>query len=334
MKQKSFSTLYSGGYQNGEFHQLMLAILISEFHSFQLFKLEDTPEAVEVYFSQAYVKACRSIQGIMGKDPQGSGNMSSKVGLKAVASVAAAGLATASVTDVADDILNFPTIPQIPEFDLNESLPQNIPQIFHQENIPVMILLDLMCTSAKTWTVCHHLLDTIKSRQPPVPQSKADESAQSLEPKTTVSMSRQRVNKIRTFYDIVAQFQCLLQLGAEDQIPSKEQATLARTFQKSMQYFLSNATQSLSAEKSKQLEILHQNLTKFISRVEESFQQYHAKGHATTLRSEVRQRLGSTGSQSSKSKQDKPLIHHCMKQLIQTLEKEIPSGGVVAMISR
>ncbi|XP_053395117.1 zinc finger FYVE domain-containing protein 26-like [Mercenaria mercenaria] len=321
-------TLLTMSIRKGQFTQTKQII--------KLFKLENTQEAVEVYFSQAYHKACRSIQGIMGKDSQSFGTEPSKMGLKAIASAAAAGLATASVTDVTDDILKFPTIPQIPKIDLHESLPQNIVQIFQQDNIPVMILLDLMCSSAKSWDVCNHLLDTIKSHQPPKPQSKADDSAKSLEPKNTVPVPRQRVNKIRTFSDIVEQIQCLLHLGAEDQISSKEQTTLARSYQKSVQYFLNIATHSLSAEKSKQYEVLNQSLSKYISKVEEAFQQSKVKGQPSPSRSEFRQRIGSTGSQSSVSgsKSDRPLVHHCMKQLIHALEKEVPAGGVISQIAR
>ena len=298
-----------------------------------MFKLEDTPEAVEIYFSQAYHKACHSLQGIMGKDSSSTATESSKMGLRAVASAAAAGLATASVTDVADNILKFPTIPQIPKIDLHESLPHNIVQVFNQDNIPVMILLDLMCSSAKSWNVCNHLLDTIKSRQPQKPQSKAEDSVQSLETKTSVPVSRQRVIKIKTFAEIVDQIQCLLQLGVEEEIPSKEQTAFAKTFQKSVQYYLSNATLSLSAEKNKQFELLNQSLSKYISKVEEAFQQVKVKGQVNQSRSEFRQRIGSTGSQSG-SKSERPMVHHCMKQLIQTLEKEVPPGGVVSLVLR
>lgn len=325
---------------------------------------------MEVYFSQAYHKACRSIQGIVGKEPQNPGAIPSKMGLKAVASAAAAGLATASVSDVADNILKFPTIPQMPKIELGENVPQNIVQIFQQENMPVIILLDLMCSSAKSWDVCNHLIDTIKSHQLSQPQSSAgDTSVQNKETKDQVAVAKQRVNKIRTLPDAVAQIQHLLQLGAEDQIPSKEQTTLAKTFQKSVQYFLSHATHSLSADKSRQSAMLNQNLAKFVSRVEEAFLSNKTKGHVTTVRSEDRQRLGSMGSESprleaqqrlgsmepqspkssedrqrlggtgpqsprSGSKLDKPSIHHFMKQLIHTLEKEVPTGGIVSLISR
>jgi hypothetical protein len=300
------------------------------FQFFQLFKLEDTPEAVEILFSQAYHKACRAIQSILEKDSQTTIREPRKMELKAVASAAAAGLVTASVSDVADDILKFPTIPKIPKIDLHESLPRNVVQLFCQENIPVMILLDLMCSSAKTWNVCNHLLDTIRSHQPKKPQPEIDDSSQSLEIKTSVPLSRQRVVKIRTFADILDQIQCLLCLGAEDQIPSKEQ----ETFQKSVQYYLINATLPLTADKTKQCEQLNQSLSKCISKAEEAFQQNKVKGHHNQSRSEFRQRMGSTGSQSSLSgsKSDRPTVHHYMKQLIRTLEKEVPSGGVITII--
>ncbi|XP_052767439.1 zinc finger FYVE domain-containing protein 26-like isoform X2 [Mya arenaria] len=315
----------------------------------KLFKLENRPEAVEFYFSQAFQKAFRSILGITGKETAPSGNLQSKSGsaptkfstlpnksgLQAIANVAAAGLATASVTGVADEILKFSPIPQLPVIGKADDLPNNIAQIFKPENVPVMILMDLTFTAGKTWDVCNHLMSVTKSHLPKQ-EMIAESPIQTLEPKNVKTVPKQRVNKILTFREIFYKMQEILNLGVEDEIPSKEHILLAKTFQKSAQHFLCHATFSLKADKNKELATLRQNQSKYVLKVEEAFSHHKSKGQGhlspesrtERLMSEVRERLGSQGSRS-----EKPVIHHSMKQLINFMEKDIPASGILALVT-
>ncbi|KAL4238418.1 hypothetical protein ACF0H5_003126 [Mactra antiquata] len=326
------ATLLTMSIRKGQFTQTKQII--------KLFKLEDRPETAEVYFAQAYHKACRSLQSVNGSMPQTPGTSSSKTGLRAVANAAAAGLTTASVSDIAEDILTFPTLPKVTKIDVNENLPQNIVDIFQSENLPVMILLDLATTSAKTWDVCNHLVDSIRSHLPSKSDAKSEEFAQSTDSKSVVNLSKQRVHKIRTFSDFVSQLQNVLQLGVEDDIPSREKAAFSKTFQKSIQYYLSHGAHSLNAEKDKSLALLFQNLHKYVHKVEEAFQIVE-KGNAATdlannsVKLDSQQRLVTQEHKPrSSSSTDRPVLHHCMKQLIHSLEKEVPDGGLVAFISK
>jgi len=300
----------------------------------QLFKLEDRPEAIELYFAQAYQKACRAMQGISSKDTPGTSGGAGRSGLQAIAKAAAAGLATATVTDVADDILNFPTIPQLPVVEKSEGLPVNIACVLNQENVSAMILSDLAYTVGKTWDICKHLMSMIKTKLPAKATKLVEAQVQTLEPKSAKTVPKQRVNKIKTFQELFEMLENLLKLGTEDDIPSKEHALLAKTFQKSVQQFLCHANFSLDADKNKQYATLRQNLAKHITKVEEAFVYQRSKGHSPETRSvlsEVRERLGSHGS---RSEGQKPSIHHSMKHLIALMEKEVPAAGILAFVNR
>lgn len=296
---------------------------------YQLFKLEDRPETTEVYFSQAYQKACRTVQGLLGSDTPSTG----KSGLQAIAKAAAAGLATASVTDVADDILKFPTLPKLPVIENCDTLPKNIAQNFDPNNLPVMILMDLMLSSAKTWDVCNKLMVSIKPLLPTSSQT-SNLVSQTTEGKTSsAAVSKQRVSKIRTFHDFCVQIQSVLSLGADGEVPSKEQMMMSKAFQKSIQHFLCNCTLSLTADKNREYATLCQSLSKYVCKAEEAFNQHRSRSKSH-MRSESPGRPMRSESPVSRSLQEKPGIHHCMKQLIRVLEKDIPAQGVLCLLNR
>lgn len=281
---------------------------------------------MEFYFFQAYQKACRALQGIVGNDTTSR----NKSGLQAIASAAAAGLATASVTDIADDILKFPTLPEIPAVRKCETLPRNIAQNLDSNNLPMIILLDLMFSSANSWDVCHKLMEVIKPHIKNKKQT-SDSSLHPSESQNSVTVSKQRVSKIRTFQDFAVQMQSVLHLGAEDEIPSKEQMMLSKTFQKSIQHYLCHGTSSIIASKNREYVTLCQNLSKHVAKVNEALSHTKPRSHTTP-----ESPLGSRRSASpvSRSPQDKLAIHHCMKVLVNFLEKEVPASGILSLINR
>ena len=288
--------------------------------------MEDRQETVEFYFYQAYQKACRTIQSITSNDTPSQ----SKPGLQAIASAAAAGLANASVTDVADDILKFPTLPKIPYLQNVECLPKNVVQNLEPNNLPLILLLDLMFSSAKSWDVCNKLMDTVK---PHLKNSKqiADVGMNLPETKSSVAVSKQRVSRIRTFPEFITHIQAILDLGTEDEIPSKEQMMLSKTFQKSIQHLLCKCTSSFTAEKNKEYVTLCQNLAKYTAKVDEAFRYTRKSSHMTP---ESPRGSPSSSSTGPRSQQEKVSIHHSMKQLIHTLEKDVPASGILALVNR
>ncbi|KAH3847795.1 hypothetical protein DPMN_090125 [Dreissena polymorpha] len=304
----------------------------------KLFKLDATPEAVEVYFSQAMEKAVHAVQRSPGKDTQGQGV---KVGLRGVAAAAAAGLANVTISDIADELLKSPHLPEIP-VPLNVvSLPINIAQVLCKDNGPLIILLDLMLIATNSWEVCSHLMASITSKLAghtvPVDSSTAAQDSRN-------ASTKQRVSKIRTFPDIVSQLQKLLNLGIEEEIPSREHILLSRTFQRSLQHYLSHATLSLSAEKNKEYVILCQNLAMCISRTNDAFTLSKSKSPGSpesTAQSMVvderersRSRLSSGSRSRLGSAADRPVIHHCFKQLIHLMEKDVPASGLLAFVNK
>lgn len=289
-----------------------------------------------MYFSQALEKAVHAVQRSPGKDTQGSGV---KAGLRGVAAAAAAGLANVTISDVADELLKSPHLPDV-SVPLNvESLPSNIAQVLRKDNVPLIILLDLMMIAANSWEVCSHLMSSITSKLAGL-TFPVDSSIDAQDPRN--ASTKQRVSRIRTFPDIVSQLQKLLNLGIEEDIPSREHILLSRTFQRSLQHYLSHATLSLSAEKNKEYVIICQNLAKCISRTNEAFTLSKSKSPgspestAQSIVVDERERSRSRMSSGSRSGSNaaRPVIHHCFKQLIHLMEKDVPANGLLVFVNK
>ena len=297
---------------------------------------------MEVYFSQAFQKASRSIQTITPSTPPASSTQSgSRLSMKLLANVAAAGVANVSVSNIADELLGFPTLPKLPKIDKDVPISQHIKQNFVPESIPVIILMDLMCTAGRSWEVCNHLMDSIKTRLPENMKS-GTEIIPSADAGSASASKKHKGSKIQTFTDVLACFEKLLHLGADGQFPHQEPSALSKQLQKSVCYYLNQAVYSLDAEKCKQYAVFCQNMTKYVGKVQEAFKQQKklerekSEAFQQSGRLELSQRRGSTDSVRSRvgSNTDQPVVHHRMKQLIHILEKEIPEGGLIALMGR
>lgn len=305
----------------------------------KLCKLEERPESMEVYFSQAFQKASRSIQTITTSTPPSpSAHTGGRLSMKSLANVAAAGVANVSVSNIADELLGFPTLPKLPTLDKDLSISQHIKQNFIPESVPVMILLDLMCTAGRSWEVCNHLMDSIKSRLPDAYKTTA-EKASSADVIIGAGSKKPKGSKVQTFAEVLTCLESLLHLGADDQFPRQEPSVLCKQLQKSVSNYLNQATASLNAEKCKQYAVVCQNMARYIDKVKEAFKQQKKQELEKTESlqlSGTHHRRGSTDSVRSRvgSNTDHPVVHHRMKQLIHVLEKEIPDGGLVQLMRR
>ena len=290
---------------------------------------------MEVYFSQAFQKAFRSIQTITtSTTPTSPGQTGSRLSMKSLANVAAAGVANVSVSNIADELLGFPTLPKLPKLDKDVTIPQHIKLNFIPESVPVMILLDLMCTAGRSWEVCNHLMDSVKSRLPENFKG-TSEVVSSADAVGTSGSKKQKGSKIQTFADILTCLEKLLHLGADEQFPHQEPSALSKQLQKSISKYLNQAVYSLNSEKCKQYAVLSQNMSRYVEKVEEAFKQ-DKKQERDKNESSQRQRRDSTDSirLRSGSSVDQPEIHHRMKQLIHVLEKEVPDGGLTSLMGR
>ena len=299
---------------------------------------------MEVYFSQAFQKASRSVQTITASTPPSPSSPSgSRLSMKSLANVAAAGVANVSVSNIADELLGFPTLPKLPSLEKDIQVPQHIKQNFIPESVPVIILLDLLCTAGRSWEVCNHLMDNIKSRLPESYKIPIDKvlSADAI---NMTGNKKQKGNKIQTFSEVLSCLEKLLHLGADEQsqFPHQEPSALSKHLQKSVSSYLNQAVYSLKAEKCKQYAIFCQNMSKYVAKTQDAFKQQkkqeleRSESFQLSGRSEGHQRRGSTDSVRSRkeSNMDQPVVHHRMKQLIHVLEKEIPEGGLISLMGR
>ena len=257
--------------------------------------------------------------------------------MKSLANVAAAGVANVSVSNIADELLGFPTLPKLPKIDKDSPVPQHIKLNFIPENVPVIILMDLMCTAGRSWEVCNHLMDSIKGRLPETMKS-GTEVIPSADVTSVSASKKHKSSKIQSFTDVLGCFEKLLHLGADEQFPHQEPSALSKQLQKSVCHYLNQAVYSLNAEKCKQYAVFCQNMTKYVKKVQDAFKQQkkEEREKSESFRFELSQRRGSTDSIRSRvgSSTDQPVVHHRMKQLIHILEKEVPEGGLMAFMGR
>ncbi|XP_046355808.2 zinc finger FYVE domain-containing protein 26-like isoform X1 [Haliotis rufescens] len=132
----------------------------------KLFKLEKSEAAEEVSFSEAYHKAANKVATLESSTRERTGASSNlgRPSMKALAKVAAAGVASASLSNVTDELLSGQIIPSLPKPKTTSNMPENIMRLFKEIDVSTAILLDLVCTSCRTWDLCNKLFDIIKTK--------------------------------------------------------------------------------------------------------------------------------------------------------------------------
>jgi len=239
----------------------------------QLLKLEDRPEVIEVPFSQAYNEAIRKLHGL---NVSGYGTKSSKPGktsMNALASVAAAGVATISINGVADKLLSITQLPRVPRRSKAWGVvPSQLEWCFQQENAGGVILFDLLCIGCRTWEMCNNMVDIIKSHlnvPKTVKDSKTMEQGYTLRKGSGEDSKRSSRTdlKLKSLNDVLRQFEKLLQLGADIE-GSSQQNVLIALYKHSIQTFLQTATLSLSSEDCKTYACFVSEMKKCVDRVE------------------------------------------------------------------
>ncbi|XP_036363256.1 zinc finger FYVE domain-containing protein 26-like [Octopus sinensis] len=132
----------------------------------KLFKMEDSAEVAEVTFLEAFLKAVNQIQAYCKQ----AHNLSlsdftstSKDSMKQLASVAAAGVATATISSCAAELLSISVYPHLPTPQNIASLVPNYSAFFSADNLSAMILFDLACSACKTYDTSSMILESIKA---------------------------------------------------------------------------------------------------------------------------------------------------------------------------
>lgn len=133
----------------------------------KLFKMEESAEVAEVGFLEAFSKAVKQMQALCSQGNQGPSmpeRLPMKDTMKQLASVAAAGIATATISTCADELLSIPVLPFLPKPKNIANLTPNYVAFFNPDNLSAMILFDLACSASCTYGTSNMLLDSIQSR--------------------------------------------------------------------------------------------------------------------------------------------------------------------------
>ncbi|KAL3872697.1 hypothetical protein ACJMK2_035906 [Sinanodonta woodiana] len=296
----------------------------------KLFKLENHTETIEVYFSQAYSKAFKNVQSLTDAEQSSLPSLTpGRLSMKSLANVAAASIATVSITTIVDDLLSFNMIPQMPKIETDKSIPVQISQNLEPGNIPMMILLDLACAAGKTWKVCNHLMDNIKSRysrNPAVVNTSSSSSGETV----TVDQGRRSRSEIRGFEQVLSEFEQIVHLGADESFPGLEQASLVKQYRKSLRHFLTQASLPLTAEKYKNYVLFCRSMSKHVDNVDTSLEESSKEGS----RDDITIHHDSSPTRSRSSSMMQSPLHIAMKQLIHLVDKDVPGGGILSIFNR
>ncbi|GAB1601368.1 finger FYVE domain-containing 26-like [Argonauta hians] len=132
----------------------------------KLFKMEDSAEVAEVSFLESFIKAVNQIQLYCKQASNRSPAdfvPTSKDSMKQLASVAAAGVATAPISSCTAELLSIPVFPHLPTPHNVSSLVPNYSAFFSPDNLSAMILFDLACSACKTYDTSSMILESIKT---------------------------------------------------------------------------------------------------------------------------------------------------------------------------
>lgn len=300
------------------------------FHKFQLFNLESSPEGIEVRFSEPYLAASKKLHNLGGISRQRSipKVKSGKLSISALASVAAAGVATASVVNITDELLRSTNLPSLPMPKDLSSLVPSVSKHFKPELVSAMILFDLACSSCKTWDVCNNMLDVVKAHVPQPP---------TLDVLNTQGNEPRRPNDdgMVGFQQFLSDTETRVHLGNAPTSINDDHTS--SPFKQSIQEYLTLASQSLSCNGLRQMIHSSSEIHKAVTRVENTFME-----HKREIFTHSPQLSGSSGGLSRENsprsspkslrkstKPEQPPVHNAMKQLILVLEQQTPPGGAL-----
>lgn len=307
----------------------------------QLQKLDDRPEATEVKFAQQYSAAVRKLLSLNIGSQKNVPSKPGQLSMKALGSVAAAGVATVSVSSVADELLSISKLPKIPQPKCKTVHTPRLDCCFQQENCSSMILFDLLCIGCRSWEMCNNMIDSIKSKR--ITHDKVDNK------KTLrhVSDKGDKVySRMKDIWDVTDLFEVLLQQGADIDGSQKQfsiKNVLLTFYKHSIQALLKTATIPLYPEYCEAYARLLTDLKVSIDKVEHVFQVYGklpAEGlihklDKTGLYTSPNSKISPKSSPSKTGDPtDKPVIHIAMKGLIGVLQQDLPPGGLVKLFTR
>ncbi|KAK3093553.1 hypothetical protein FSP39_017239 [Pinctada imbricata] len=303
----------------------------------KLLRLENKPEAVEVKFAEVYNRCAKKLQGLHTSN-QGNLGKSAKPGkmtLKALGNVAAAGVANVSITGIAEELLNDVELPKI---HTGRSLCiSKLMTSTDFDNVPSIILFDLLCTSCKTWELCNNMIDILKSKLSEGNRKVSFSSTEQAE-----ELKQKQDHKIRGVRDFIVVFESLMQLSSESfsGTPALEHREVyGLLYKHSVSTFLQTANLPLSQTECISYATLITEVKRAMEKVEHTFQLHGRmplEGYVNRSPPKMSPRASPKTSPRGEdpSQMNQPVLHTAMKQLILVMQRDLPSGGICSLLSR
>ncbi|KAH9515330.1 hypothetical protein Btru_014177, partial [Bulinus truncatus] len=336
----------------------------------KLFQLsEKTSECCEVTFCDLYQSSASKIWNLEteGRDLKQHPTKVGKRSVKALSKAAAVGVATASLSNIVEDLLSKPCLPPTPKPKALGSR-ETFNQLFHVDSCSA-VLLDLLCTACHSWDTCSNMLDIIKTRSkflgPDTSQSSspihdltdspeqssdpAESSSSSASPKSSkiinLPASKQSLLGIKDCHQFIWNLYELLHIG--DHQPSRGHQLVSQT----LQHHIHSAFSSFDLSKLRSLNIslmeIHRAVDNVLQTLIGSVKAHQIdiavdeQGSSPSLssRGSTSSFSGSTtGSNTSVTKtpfkqptEDNPL-HASIKYLMYIMEKYAPGAGLTCLL--
>ena len=319
-----------------------------------MFEMEGKSEVSEVYFAECWQNAVRKIRTADDKlKAKSSPPSPGKASNSKLSSIAAAGVASLSVTSVIDDMLTTSSLPVLPQATQvvarQTKSPSQTDVLQHLDNkrVPAMVVFDLAVTSCKSWQSCRDLLDVAKGRLDV--RSGPPETISRQRSSTAAAAALGKTDQVQALLGVVPfihQMYCLVNLSKSES--NVRQDILKDSYEYSIRDALLNASNSLDVTNlclqiNNQLELkkatsslaraLKTNPAGFLLLAESS-----QRSSSLELSSPSSERLkasheSSPTSSPTKSRQTS-LVHQSTKHLLQVFDKIAPSWYTVYALPR
>ncbi|ESP02327.1 hypothetical protein LOTGIDRAFT_238051 [Lottia gigantea] len=298
----------------------------------KLFKLDKKDETAEVQFSDSYKQAADKLSTLIENPEKGStsSNRPGTMSIKALASVAAAGVASASLTNITDDLLTLTTVPPFPKPNVPKT--HKLLYFFTDVTVSSAILIDLLLTSCKNWDLCNKMCNVIKSK---INMKLVMEGDNVMNSEIPVK------GCVAYFAEILKVLELGSDIDSHYHMENNPKSNL--NLKQSVVDLLLNATTPISAQRLKKYvgikEEIRQSLEKVeteITILENTNATEKSLSLSRTPSPQTSPRPSPMGSVSSRSsiKPEPPSIHTAIKQLISCMESYLPSGGIIKIVKR
>ena len=329
----------------------------------QLFKLQSQVETLEVGFSEAFRKAAVKLHSL---ETGGSGvpskqSQPGQLSIRSLGSVAAVGVASASLGNVTDDLLSLVDIPQPAVPKGLASAPDHIRRVFKDANSTSALLMDLVCTSCQTWDLCCKLFDVMKTKSDLSSSSgggsgsgqgreNALSSYSDRRSRSEDKRSRSEV-RLKGFREFKQQMENLIYSSADEDggfKASSDEIRMSSSIPKhSLEYQLTKATCPLNLEENVSFYQTWKDMKECIEKVQTAFAHVSriikdesvlpTSSASPQKTSALPSPKSSTHNQRlSKMTQKKgpPVLHTSFKQFISTIETQVPHGGIIYLLKK